>query len=420
MGRKNFKTFKLISLEEVSCRLSGVPTARLSVHEMVSVENSVGRVLAEDVVSKVNIPDRRIAVFDGYAVISSDISSALLDNPVTLKIVGETFSDTTSPRTLSPGAAVYTACGAPVSDAGDAVIKVENTRLMGGHVQVISPLEPGKNIALVGEDVKKGDRILAKSSILRPQDVGLLAGIGLRSVKVMKKPKVGIISVGDELAKSRKSGKISNNYALMISGLVSEICCDPRLLGIATDDLGQIKKAISKGVEKMDVVTTIAGCSVGVKDLVPRAIKDLGGSILLHGVKLSPGTPMGVGILKGKPVVMLPGYIVSAYAAFYTLLAPIITNIIGLTTEKFFPIIKARLTHDVRGKQVSTFMRVRLRSLDSGFSAEPVRGGSSRLSTLVKSNGYTIVPIKKELKKGELVDVVFYDMYEFSRFSMNG
>ncbi|MFQ6126877.1 MAG: molybdopterin molybdotransferase MoeA [Candidatus Heimdallarchaeota archaeon] len=418
MERRDLRrTFKLIPHEEALRRLMRVVPVKPIGYEEVALERSTGRVLAEDIVSKVNIPDQRRAVFDGYAIRSADIQNASLETPVTLKIVGKTFSGGLRCEMASSGEAVYTACGATVPDNADAVIKVENTRLLEDRIQILSPVKLNQNITRIGEDVKKGGLILKKGYPLRPQDVGLLAGIGMSSVKVFKKPRVGIISVGDELVESGRKRKIANNYALIASALVSELGGSPKLLGVAPDDINQIKGIISKAVREMDIVATIAGCSVGVKDLVPDAIEALGGKIVFHGVKLSPGSPMGVGTVKGKRVIMLPGYIASAYAAFYLLLAPIIAMLSGLAVKSSLPTIKAKITHDVKAKPVATFLRVRLKRINGEFLAEPVRGGSSHLSTLVNSNGHTIVPAGEGLNEGEAVDVILYGRHEFPRLT---
>lgn len=414
MGRRDLRrTFKLIPHEEALRRLMRAAIVKPVGYEKVALDRSTGRVLTEDIISNVNIPEQRRAVFDGYAIRSVDTRNASLDTPVSLKVVGETFPGEIPCKMTSPSEAVYTTCGAPVPDNADAAVKVENTRLVGDRIQILSPAEPDQNIARVGEDVKKGSLILKKGKPLRPQDVGLLAAMGMISVKVFKKPRVGIISVGDELVESRKKCIVSNNYALIVSSLVSELGGDPRLLGVAPDNIAQIKGIISKAVKEMDIVATIAGCSVGVKDLVPDAIEALGGKMVFHGVKLSPGSPMGVGAVRGKRVIMLPGYIASAYAAFYLLLAPMIARLSGLTVKSSLPTVNARITHNVKAKPVATFLRVHLKRINGEFLAEPVRGGSSHLSTLVNSNGHTIVPMGKGLNEGDTVDVVLYDRYEF-------
>ncbi|UCE15434.1 MAG: molybdopterin molybdotransferase MoeA [Candidatus Bathyarchaeota archaeon] len=417
MRRKDLKrTFKLIPYEKALHRLEDAAHIEPLEIEEVAIEKSAGRVLAIDIVSMQNIPKKNLAVFDGYAIQSTDSMNASARNPVTLKIVGKTFPGET-PHKLSSGQTVFTACGAPVPKASDAVIKTENVQLLEDEIQLRFSVEPGENIALAGEDVEKGSLILEKGCFLRPQDVGLLAGTGMKAIKVFKRPKVGILSVGDELIKlgEKNPDKIVNNYALIVSNLVSEFGGTPLLLGIAPDNLEQIKKKLSEALEKTDIVATIAGCSVGPKDLVPDAINALGEpGIVFHGVKLSPGKVMGAGIVKDKPIVMLPGHIVSTYAGFYLILAHLIAQNSGLGKKFPLSVVKARITRDVKAKPIASFLRVRLVNVDGEFEAEPVKGDSSVLTSLVRSNGYTIVPKGEGIKKGTAVEVVIYDRYEFT------
>lgn len=156
----------------------------------------MSRVLAVDVVSDVNIPAESRAVFDGYAVHSADTQGASVVNPVVLEIVGETFPGDPS-CSMSSRQTIFVACGAPLPKGADAVVKTENVRLLDDKIEICSPIEPGKNVGVVGEDVEKGRLLLRKGHFLRPQDIGLLAALGMKSIKVFKKPRVGIISFGD-------------------------------------------------------------------------------------------------------------------------------------------------------------------------------------------------------------------------------
>lgn len=417
MGMANVRrTFKLISPEEAVHRLMEAARIKILGIEEIALEESVGRVLAVDIVSQLNIPKRKHAVFDGYAVRSSDVASASIKNPVTLKIIGKTFPGE-PPSKLSSGQTVFTASGAPLPKGADAVVKAENIRLLGDTIEIRFPIGPGENVGFIGEDVKKGSLILKRGRFLRPQDVGLLAGIKMKSVKVFKKPRVAIISVGDELVKlsEKEPDQIVNNYALIISSLVSEFGAIPEQFGIIPDNLEEIKKAISNAVKKTHFCITIAGCSVGPKDLVPDAVAALSKQgLIFHGVKLSPGKVMGAGIVNGKPVIMLPGYIASAYAGFYLLIVPLIARYLGLGKNFPLPVVKAKMTKDLEPRSINTFLRVRLKEINGELMADPVHGGSGVLHTLVKSHGYTIVPQGKGLKKNEVIKVFLYDRYEFT------
>ena len=181
--------------------------------------------------------------------------------------------------------------------------------------------------------MKKGDLILGKGQVLRPQDIGVLASLGLSEAQVVKKPKIAIISGGDELIKqsSMNPQKIANNYALVVAGLASELGAQAEMAGIMPDALDKVQAQIAEALSNSDIVVTIGGTSVGVKDFVPDAINALGKpGVVVQGVSLRPGAVSGFGIVKGKPVVMLPGHIGSCIAGFYLFVAPLISHYIGL------------------------------------------------------------------------------------------
>ena len=413
------RTFKLKTCEEALKQFLDATSITALGHEEVILEEAVGRILAIDFVSEVNIPEENRTVFDGYAVMSADTKEATLKKPVVLRVVSKLFPGDV-PKEILSGQASYTATGASIPKGADAVVKVENTRLLRDTIEILSPLQTDENIAQAGEDVKKGSLIFKSGHFLRPQDVGLLAEMGRRSVKVFKKPRVGIISVGDELvALSKKYPlKIVNNYALIVSCLVTEYGGIPQLFGIVPDDIDKIKDVISVAFKKTDLVATIAGCSVGPKDLVPDAINQLGKpGIVFHGLKLSPGKVVGAGVVDGKPIVMLPGHIVSTYAGFYLFLIPLIAKYSGFDPEKLITVVKARMEKNVKAKLMANFLRVNLINVNGEYVAKPVSGGSSRLSTLMNSNGFAIIPRGKGVKKGGVVEVVLYNSYELTHLT---
>jgi molybdopterin molybdotransferase len=420
LKRKDQKRlFKLIPHKEAFHRLKEALRIKPLDCEEIALNKALGRVLAAEVVAETDIPRENHAVFDGYAVQSTETKNASTRIPVVFRIVSETFPGE-PPKEIFSDQTIYVACGGHLPTGADAIVKVENTRLQKEKIEVCLPIEHNENVALAGEDVKCGDLIFGAGNLLRPQDVGLLAGLGLKKVKVFRKPKVGIISVGDELVSlsEKEPYKIVNNYALIVSLLVSEFGGDPKLFGIVPDDLNQIKKRISEATKETDIVATIAGCSVGKRDLVPDAIKALDDpGIVFHGIKLSPGRVAGAGVVKSKPVIMLPGHIVSTYAGFYSLLAPLIAEFSGLDAEAYFPVFEARITKDVKAKPLANFLRVHLTYVDGESRATPSRGGASTLTNIVNSNGFTIVPRGKGLKKGSHVNVVLYNRYEFAHLS---
>jgi molybdopterin molybdotransferase len=225
---------------------------------------------------------------------------------------------------------------APIPKGAAATVKVEETRLHEDTVEVVREIKAGEGIIPLGDDVKKGDLLLPKGQRLRPQDVGLLASNKMTHAEVFRKPVVAVISGGDELLKQCQNdpSAIANNYALVVAGLASELGAEPKPLGIMPDALDKVTEKIRQALQTSDIVVTIGGSSVGVKDFVPDAINALGEpGVVVQGVSLRPGAISGFGLVDGKPVVMLPGHIGSCIGGFYLFLAPLISLYSGITAE---------------------------------------------------------------------------------------
>lgn len=423
MQRKDQKrTFKLISYDDALKKLSEILTRIKPIGcETISLENSLGRVLAEDIRTGEDVPPNDQALIDGYALKSEDSLKASLNNPVRLKVVGKLYPwNTPNDFNLVKGQAIYVTCGAPIPKGADAVIKVENTTLYENEIEIRHAVMKGENVALTGEDLKKGSLIFRKGDILRLQDIGFLAGIGVRKVKVFKKPKVAIIATGNELYELSKKdpSRIVDNYALIISYLVAKLGSAPIRLGIAPDDLHELRNKINEATEKADIIITIGGCSVGDKDLVPDAINSLGEpGVIVHGVKVKPGRVTGFGLVKGKPIIMLPGLIASALAGFFLFAASLICFYSGLKRECLLPRIKAKMSQDLETdeKLHYRFLPVRLKQVNKNLMAEPVAGGPSSLRRFLDSNGFILVPPGKSLRKGEDLEVTLFGGEEFTK-----
>jgi molybdenum cofactor synthesis domain-containing protein len=285
---------------------------------------------------------------------------------------------------------------------------------------VVREIKAGEGIIPLGDDVNKGALLFSKGQVLRPQDVGLLASVKLTSAEVFKKPLVSVISGGDELLKQcqKDPSVIANNYALVVAGLASELGAAPKLQGIMPDALDKITGKIRQALETSDIVVTIGGSSVGVKDFVPDAVNALGKpGVVVQGVQLRPGAISGFGLVNGKPVVMLPGHIGSCIAGFYLFAAPLISVYCGRGADATVPQASAVLGEAVETGPQFRFLFVRVTRVDGKFVAVPAEGGSSALTTIVKSNGYTIIPPHKSLTAGKEVTVCLFGKMEFAQLS---
>jgi molybdopterin molybdotransferase len=386
--------------------------------ETVPLGECFGRVLAQDVFSDLNIPDYDKTFIDGYAINPEETETASTAKPAAFKIVGKLFpSDYPTKVHVNRGEAFYVACGAPIPKGASATVKVEETRLKGDTVEIIREIQAGEGVIPFGDDMKKGDLLLCKGQLLRPQDIGLLASNKQATALVFKKPVVAVISGGDELLSQceKSPSVIANNYALIVAGLASQLGAHAKVVGIMPDALAKVTEKIRQALTNSDIVVTIGGSSVGVKDFVPDAINTLGEpGVIVQGVLLRPGAISGFGIVGGKPVVMLPGHIGSCIGGFYLFLAPLISVNTGLGADCAVPQVPAVLGEAVETGPQFRFLFVNVRQIGGKMVAKPARGGSSALTTIVKSNGYTIIPPHLHKAEGEEVMVSLFSGLELT------
>ncbi len=406
--------------EAVMKLLDAVKSKKL-LTEKVGLAEALGRTLARDATSNINIPAYDKTFIDGYAINPKDTVGASTSKPAVFKAVGKLFpADYPTNAEVASGEATYVACGAPIPKGAASTIKVEETRLNGNKIEIIREIKSGEGIIPLGDDVKQGALLLNRGQVLRPQDIGLLASIGMSEVEVFKKPKIAILSGGDELIKQcrKDPSKIANNYALVVGGLASELGATAVLNGIMPDALDQVQAKIGDALSDADIVVTIGGTSVGMKDFVPDAINQLGKpGVVVQGVSLRPGAVSGFGIVNGKPVVMLPGHIGSCIGGFYLFVAPLIRFYCGLDGDGLLPCLIAELVEEVDSGPQFRFLLLHLKRAEGKLLAEQVEGGSSALTTIVKSNGYSIIPPHTILVKGTNLDVHLFGKLELAQIT---
>lgn len=382
--------------------------------EKVPVSSGVGRILAEDVVSEVNIPSFEKSTKDGFAVIADDTRGATSPSPVSLRTVGAVQIGMIPEVRVARGEAVSIVTGGNMPEGANAVVMVEDTRRgEDGIVRILDEVSAVENVTRIGEDVKKGSTILRRGTRLLPQDVGMLTCIGLGQVPVLSKLKVGVLSTGTELQRASVDslGKIPDVNRPTLISAVRELGCEPIDLGIVADDYDQIRNRLEEGIKAVDLMLVTAGTSVGPADLVPRAINSLAKpGMLVHGVAMRPAMPTGLAVVNGKPIVSLPGFPVSAYIAFLELVQPLIAYLLGIDWLPR-PVVKAKLSSRVTGAHgFRTYLRVRVTRNDEGYIAEPVKASSSAiLSSLVHANGFLIIHEDiKGFEEGQEVDVELF------------
>jgi molybdopterin molybdotransferase len=369
--------------------------------ERVPLDEALGRVTAEDIRAKYDLPPFDRSALDGYALRAEDTFGASAFNPKTFKLTDNKVRE-------NEAATIWT--GNPIPEGADAVVMLEYTRKSGDRIEVEKAVTPGRNVSQRGEDVAEGDVAVESGTRLNPHQLGLLAALGKTHVAVVRKPKVAILATGNELVElgqKLEPGKIVDANRLILSSMCKELGAEPLDLGLAKDDQKEISAKIREGLEQADAIITTGGTSVGYPDLVPLAVNQLGKpGVIIHGVAIRPGMPTALALLKGKPVFVLSGNPVAATVGFEAFTRPTLLKLLGIDEAR--PAVEAKLTRRVAGvlgRRV--FLRVRVFEKDGGFFAEPVRiTGSGVLTTMTKANGYVIIPENREgVEEGESVRV---------------
>lgn len=383
--------------------------------EKLSITKALGRVLAEDVFSPLNIPGFVRSTMDGYAVRAKDTFGASEGMPAYLNIVGEVLMGQPATQTLGHLETVKVATGGMLPENSDGVVMVEYTENLDEKtIGIVKAIAPGENIVLPDEDVKKGELVLKAGSLLRPQDLGVLSGMGVMEVEVYSKPKVGIVSTGDEVVAPDQEpglGQVKDINSYTLYGLIIERGGEPTLYGIIPDQFETLRQVLERAIVEQDMVVITGGSSVGTRDVTAKVIDDLGEpGVIVHGVSVKPGKPTILGVVKNKPIIGLPGHPVSAMVIFDLFGTPVINQLQGSTSEYNPKTVKARLTRSLSsatGRE--DHIRVKLIDRDGERWAEPVLGKSGLIFTMVKAQGIFKIPLDKEgISAGEWVEVFLF------------
>jgi molybdopterin molybdotransferase len=400
-----------ISLEEALERMLAKVTPLPA--EPVLLEDALGRVLADDARSPLDLPPWDNSAMDGFAVRAADVDGATRDSPKTLRLIEEVAAGAFATRPVGNGEAIKIMTGAPIPDGADSVVRVEHTRTAADSVVVLNDTDARRNIRPRGEDVARNAVAVHAGTSLRAGEIGFLASIGQAKVQVHRKPVVAILSTGDELVDVEAFHQVmagrrivnSNSYALAAS--VQAIGAEPLLLGIARDNKEELRAYLERGLQA-DVLVTSAGASVGEHDLVKDVLEALGGKTEFWRVRIRPGSPFSFTTVGGVPVFGLPGNPVSAVVTFEILVKPALRKMLGRRTL-FTPVVTARLAERVASKAgLTQFMRVSLREENGTFIAKLTGPqGSAMISSLAQADGLMVVPEDvDELPAGGDVKVV--------------
>jgi len=382
--------------------------------EKVSLTNSVGRILAEDIKSDIDLPDFSRSIMDGYAVRGSSTFGAGEGNPAFLNITGTVSMGNKPDLCVGPGEAVRISTGGMLPPDADSVVMVEHTEEIDDTtIEVYRSVAPGQNMVKVGEDIKKGDVILRCGGKIRPQEAGMLAALGKQTVPVYKKPLIGIISTGDEVVAVDESpgpGQIRDVNTYTLSGLIEEIGATPIPFGIVRDDYEALLAKSSQALAQCDIVLVSGGSSVGARDFTIDVITALEDSeILFHGISISPGKPTILARVQNKAFWGLPGHVVSAMVVFSRIVKPFTEHVSGRADAYRKKIrLTAKLSRNLASAQGRVeFIRIRLKQKEGALWAEPILGKSGLISTMVKADGLIEIGMNTEgIDEGAQVEVI--------------
>jgi molybdopterin molybdotransferase len=387
--------------------------------EEVDLAAAGGRVLASPISAPEAVPGFLRATMDGYAVRARDTFGAGAGAPQYLEIQGEVPMGVAPARGVGGGETLRVATGAMLPPGADAVVMIEYTaEHPDGTLEVRRAVAPGENALAPGEDVARGERLFPAGRRLRPQEIGLLAALGLRRLAAYRKPRVAIISSGDEIVPLEEKpgpGRVRDSNAYLAAAQVAEWGGLPLMQGIIPDNFDALRQALAAALEASDLILISGGSSVGVRDLTLTAIQDLpDAEILVHGVALRPGKPTilaALGDMRPKPLLGLPGHPASAAVVMEVLGRPLLLHLAGASDPSpWGRTITAGLSRNLAGATGrEDYVRVRLRREGATLWADPVLGPSGLLSPLVKSDGLVMIPLGVEgLFKGEEVSVQLF------------
>jgi molybdopterin molybdotransferase len=383
--------------------------------EKVSIEDSLHRVLSEDIISSTNLPEFPRSTVDGFALRAKDTYGATEKNPAIFRLVGEIPMGQVSDIEVKGEEAVKVATGGMVPKGADAVEMVEYTEWVDSHtLHVFRTVSPLENVIQVGEDVKAGNVVLRKGLRVRPQHIGLMAGIGKTDVHVYLRPRVGIISSGDEIVPietTPQPGEVRDMNRYTIVSMVEEAGGIPFFLGIVKDRFNDLKEKIASGLRESDMVIITGGSSVGTLDLTRDVLRSFpGAEIMAHGVSVKPGKPTLLAAVDGKPFLGLPGHPVSAMVIFQLFGKSILRILSGQSAEniQYGKKLKAKASRNipsVPGRE--DYVRVKLEERDGALWAHPIFGKSGAISNLANADGLLRIAINDEgLEEGEEAEVI--------------
>jgi molybdopterin molybdotransferase len=386
--------------------------------ETIRVADALGRVIARDLVAVVDLPHFHRANMDGYAVRAQDSFGASASIPAYLKLAGAVEMGKAAKRPIGKGEAMRIATGGMLPPGADAVVMIEYTEEVGdGTVEAHRSVAPWENVLRIGEDIAKGEPIFARRRRLRARDLGALTGVGITRLSVFRRPRVALISTGDEIVRPNATpqpGQVRNINAYSLVAMATEAGAVVSNYGVVRDRRDELRRVLARALSRSDVVLISGGSSVGAKDITLDVITSFPRSeILFHGISVAPGKPTILARALDKPVMGLPGHPQSALVIFDLFGAPLLRVLGGEEPRHVFApprTVRARLSQNIASQAGrEDYVRVTLAEENGQRVAAPMAGKSGAIFNLVKADGLVRIPASAEgLEEGAEVEVVLF------------
>lgn len=391
--RENFSTLKLNS-------------------ESISIHKGLGRILADKVISKINVPHFDRSVVDGYAVKLSDIQGASQGIPGFLSIVGEVEMGVETTDVLNQGETLYVPTGGMIPKGTEAVVMIEYTEKLGEKdLAVYTSAGRHENLMLIGDDIGIGEQIFEEGHGLRPQDIGVLSALGYLEVEVYRLPKIAIISTGDEIIRpgeEPKPGQIIDINTPALEAMTNKLGGEVVYCAYAEDSLKDIKEKVEDALRVSDIVILSGGSSMGEKDYTHEVIENLG-EVFLHGLAIKPGKPTILGSVENKPVIGLPGQPASAIMVYMIMLKEFLKIFYRQDPFKYSTIQGTLMENVHASPGRRTFQTVLIKEDEGEIQVYPTYGKSGMITLLSYSEGYIEMTENEEGKnRGDLVEVTLF------------
>lgn len=377
--------------------------------EEINCEDAYGRVLFNDVYSRMDFPPFDKALKDGFAILSEDSFGASEESPNTLEVIDFLEAGSITDKVVEKGKCVEISTGAAVPEGANAVVMVEYSEKFDDKVNLLTTATPYQDIAKKGSDIEEGNLILKKGDVLTPGRIGVLLSQGFKTIEVYKKPSVGIISSGNEITMQGEDlpfGKIYDVNGNMIKNDAISCGADARFLGVVRDRYDEVKEKIQESLNDVDILLCSGGTSAGLGDVMKHVLDELG-EVYIHGISVQPGKPTIVGLINEKLVIGLPGNPVSALMIFNAFVAPSLAKTAGIQKEFEQKVVKGVMTrriHSPVGRMQYQLVKV------DGEEVQPIFKDSGAIFSLSSADGYVKVEKSVELlDEGEEVEVYLFN-----------